>query len=148
MKVCKIKGCGKKYCARGYCHFHYQRLYWTKTPLRFAFHGNKGKRNINWRGGVAEYPNHYLLKKLRIILLRNFPKCQICKKKPSTEIHHKSGNKSNHRRNNLLAVCHPCNIKTRTRPNKSKYRNLFGFGKSKTHFIISNNRLKKYLTFI
>ncbi len=72
---------------------------------------NKGKNNGNWKGGVSEYPNHYLMKQNRRIVLRSHPLCEICGIKKSVEIHHKDKNKSNHSFDNLVAVCKKCHFK-------------------------------------
>jgi len=43
---------------------------------------NKGKRNGNWKGGTAEYPNHYEMKKNRLIKLQQTKgKCEACRKR-------------------------------------------------------------------
>jgi len=68
----------------------------------------KGKKNNLWKGGIAEYPNHYLMKKNRLIILMQNPKCEICGN-PATEIHHKDFSKNNHKLSNLMATCHRCN---------------------------------------
>jgi len=69
----------------------------------------KGKLNPNWRGGIAEYFNHAFMKKQRLIILMQNPKCEVCGK-VATEIHHIDKTKSNHKLSNLMAVCHKCNI--------------------------------------
>lgn len=86
---------------------------------------NKGPKNGNWRGGVSEYPNHYLMKKNRLIILLNNPKCEICGKQ-ATEVHHRNGNKADHRLKNLMASCHSCNAKIHFAPINTKYRRLYG----------------------
>jgi 5-methylcytosine-specific restriction endonuclease McrA len=79
-----------------------------KNKLR----GNCGKNNGNWNGGVSEYPNHYYLKKQRLVKLNNIGfVCEKCKIKKAKEIHHKDRNKSNHKLNNLMALCVPCHLK-------------------------------------
>jgi len=72
--------------------------------------GPKGKNNINWKGGVAEYPDHYEMKKLRLEVLEeaNYT-CGICGGK-ATEIHHIDKTKTNHVKENFLAVCRRCHI--------------------------------------
>lgn len=69
-----------------------------------------GKLNHNWRGGVAEYPDHSLFKRQRLIVLkRSSGKCEICGVS-ATEIHHIDEDKSNHDLTNLLAVCRRCHL--------------------------------------
>lgn len=126
MKICKVKNCKNKYFTKGYCRFHYDRKrHSPHLPLDNKRYSPKGKRNVNWKGGIAEYPNHYLMKKNRLIILMNNPKCEICDK-PATDIHHRNGNKADHRLSNLMALCHSCNNLIRFKPNKSKYRKLYG----------------------
>ena len=70
--------------------------------------GAKGSKNPRWNGGVSQYPNHYELKKNRLIVLnlRKW-KCEICGEK-AQQTHHKDGNKANHSLSNLQAVCKKC----------------------------------------
>jgi len=68
----------------------------------------KGSANFMWKGGVAEYPNHYLMKKNRLIKLqRAKARCEICGKRART-IHHKDGSKNNHSLKNLIVLCLSC----------------------------------------
>lgn len=67
-----------------------------------------GKNNPRWNNGISEYPNHILLKKRRIeILKKNKGKCEICSK-PANLVHHIDGDKSNHSISNLIALCRNC----------------------------------------
>jgi 5-methylcytosine-specific restriction endonuclease McrA len=105
---CLAKKCNKLvYNNSGYCLFHKRHLKWG-LPLDNKRYSAKGERNVNWRGGVFEYPNHYLMKKNRLIILTQNPKCEICGK-PATEIHHKDFTKTNHKLSNLQAICRKCN---------------------------------------
>jgi len=81
--------------------------------------------NLLKKGGVAEYPKHYLMKKNRLIILLKNLRCEICGK-PAVEVHHRDGSKFNHELSNLMASCHRCNSKIRFKPNNSKYRRLYG----------------------
>lgn len=119
---CKIKSCSKMiYSKSMYCEKHRYRIK-HNLPLDLSIKCFlKGKRNPNWRGGVAEYPNHYLMKKNRLIILMQNPKCEYCGK-PATEVHHKDENKSNHKLSNLTATCHKCNTKQ-----SSKFYKRFGY---------------------
>ena len=129
MRICKVEGCGKKYKAKGYCCTHYARFsYRKKFSLSLDLsikYSCKGKRNFMWRGGIAEYPNHYLMKKNRLIILMQNPKCEYCGK-PATQVHHKDGSKTNHSLSNLAASCQSCNSTIRFRPNNSKYFRKYG----------------------
>jgi len=116
-----------------YCCLHRKRmagkikdLDLSKNLKNLVGRFTKGKLNVNWKGGIAEYPNHYLMKKNRLIILMQNPKCEICGK-PAIQIHHKDFSKSNHQLSNLMAVCIKCNCNLRNpkKPNTSKYRRLF-----------------------
>lgn len=122
-KLCKIKHCNKFAHVKELCMMHYQRWRWHKS---FDFQSTKGKRNVNWKGGIAEYPNHYLMKKNRLIILLNNPKCEICEK-PATEVHHRDFTKNNHNLSNLMAICRKCNL--------NFHRGKVGRPKKNLHFI-------------
>jgi 5-methylcytosine-specific restriction endonuclease McrA len=109
-KKCAVVSCKKKiYNKTGLCSFHRNHLL-RGLPLDNKKYTPKGKRNVNWKGGIFSYPNHYLMKKRRLIVLLNNPKCEYCGK-DATQIHHKDENKANHKFSNLVAVCQPCNAK-------------------------------------
>ena len=157
MKICKIKNCDRKCIAKGYCALHWHRKHYNKIPINLPYHGNKGFRNIQWRGGVAEYPNHYIMKKNRLIILIHNPICEICNEKPAVEVHHRNGNKADHRLRNLIASCHRCNSKIRFKPNNSKYRRIYGmnlkemanklnFSETNIYYLHQQNRLKNLLS--
>ncbi len=68
----------------------------------------KGKKNPRWNGGTSEYPNHCIMKKNRLIKLKETNRiCEVCSKEGSM-IHHKDGTKTNHSIKNLLLVCPKC----------------------------------------
>jgi len=113
-KFIKCFNCGKKI----YRYLHQFKKY-KKFFCSYKCSVHK-KNNPNWRGGTAEYPNHYLMKKQRLIILMNNHECEICGK-PATEIHHKNGNKADHRLSNLVAICHKCNLGIRFRPNNTPF---------------------------
>ena len=120
LKLCIVNNCGKKKVAYGYCQFHYYRKK-KCIPFNLPYHCNNGKRNGNWHNGIFAYPDHYLMKKRRLIILINNPKCVYCGK-PATQIHHKDEDKSNHDLSNLVPTCQCCNIKQ-----SSKFYKKFGY---------------------
>ena len=104
----------------------------TEKGKYFPRHSyNKGENNPNWRGGIAEYPDHYLMKKVRLEVLEeaNYT-CYYCGNK-ANEIHHKDQTKNNHSKENFEACCHGCNhLRENTKPHKphtSHYKRLYGF---------------------
>ena len=118
-----------------------------------------------WKGGIAEYPNHYEMKKNRLIKLQKTKsRCEICNDKANT-LHHKDGSKDNHTIKNLIILCHRCHsiihtkIKNRYKSRYSedtKYGRLYGmtlpqmmntFGRSITFFTLlhKRNKLAYYL---
>lgn len=131
MKYCKIVDCGKKHYAKGYCQYHYQaiiqkdyyRKYYSKNrekyrEIRRRYYvknyikkgGTGGEHNGNWNGGTAEYKNHHVMKKNRIIKFEQTRgKCEVCGN-PAKHIHHKDKTKTNHSLENLTAVCIPCHF--------------------------------------
>lgn len=103
--ICKVLGCNIPIFAKKICRKHYYRY---RNHQSFDKLGPKGERNCNWRGGVSEYTNHYLMKKNRLIILLNNPICEICKKEQAQQVHHKDNSKDNHGLNNLMAICTKC----------------------------------------
>lgn len=68
----------------------------------------KGEKNPNYRGGVAKYPNHSVLKKNRLVVLKKAKgKCEICHRRAKT-VHHVDGSVDNHTIRNLVALCLIC----------------------------------------
>ncbi|MDD5565217.1 MAG: hypothetical protein PHQ91_15995 [Thermoanaerobaculaceae bacterium] len=120
--------------------------------------GPKGVINGNWRGGCSEYPNHYLMKKNRILKLKQAKgMCEICGFR-GDRIHHIDKNKSNHLLKNLIVVCSKCHgILHRGQRRKSKYKELYGmtiaemvntFGKYVSYYYLLHTQglLKKFIT--
>jgi hypothetical protein len=71
----------------------------------------KGSKNFQWKGGIATYPNHYELKKNRLIKLKETKGlCEICNKS-AKYVHHLDETKTNHSCENLVVVCSKCHIK-------------------------------------
>jgi hypothetical protein len=90
--------------------------------------GNKAEKNCNWKGGIAEYPNHYKMKKNRLIKLQQTKsKCEICKNEANV-IHHKDGSKKNHSLENLIILCQRCHsiIESSGFKHTSKFIRLYG----------------------
>ncbi len=128
---CKIKNCIYK-THKVYCCFHQSRFE-NNLPMNLNIdyrHLRIGKKNNLWRGGIAEYPNHYLMKKNRLIILLHNPICEICNRKPAVEVHHKDSSKTNHFLSNLQAVCHKCNTGLRIQPN-IRFLSIYGITKEK-----------------
>ena len=68
----------------------------------------KGSDNFMWKGGIAEYPNHYEMKQNRLKKLQQTKsRCEICGNRANT-IHHKDGSHTNHSLKNLIVLCHKC----------------------------------------
>jgi predicted Zn-ribbon and HTH transcriptional regulator len=85
------------------CHSHY----WNTDDLPKS---HKGEDNPRWNNGISEYPNHYLLKKNRLkVLKRDNYTCQLCGKY-TNQVHHIDKTKTNHKKNNLRAICRKCNL--------------------------------------
>lgn len=75
---------------------------------------NIGAQNHNWKGGIADYPNHTLLKKNRLIQFgQTKGRCELCGEK-AVHTHHKDFSRDNHAIENLLAVCNKCHGKLHT----------------------------------
>jgi hypothetical protein len=107
----------------------------------------QGQKNPNWKGGVSEYPDHYLMKKIRIELLKRCRgKCEICGN-PVHEIHHIDESKNNHDIENLLAVCKKCHSflhakfspKEKRIKSNTKYTREFGLSLSDMAEIFGTN---------
>ena len=119
--VCRVPKCKEAVRWLGYCYLHYhlrrsrkrRGLPYTDMALMKKLHnhcGTKGSKNPNWRGGVAEYPNHSKMKKARLLVLESANWiCADCGGK-ATEIHHIDGSKDNHAIENLSPTCHRCNM--------------------------------------
>ena len=96
MKMRKVKNCNRKH-----------------NNISLRGRNIKGKNNPNWKGGIAEYPNHSLMKKNRLIKLKQTAgKCEICgRKTEKMNIHHLDGSKSNHSLDNLILLCRNCHCR-------------------------------------
>lgn len=110
----------------GYCAFHLLRL--KRGVSLTKPKGIRGKLNPNWNGGKSDYPNHYQMKKNRLIALeRDNYTCHFCKNS-ANQIHHLDLSKTNHNLNNLVACCHKCNMASehRKKHNITKYTEIYG----------------------
>ena len=122
---CSVEGCESLATSltSGLCAFHKTRKM-NGIPLNRP-KGIKGPLNRHWNGGVFEYPNHYEMKKMRRIILKEAKyACHYCGK-PANQIHHKDLSKDNHSKDNLVACCCKCN-RQRSKIYTSKYRRLYG----------------------
>ena len=124
---CAVQGCNKistSHKPGALCVFHYERKINGVDLLRPK--GISGPLNHNWKGGVAEYPNHSEMKRVRKKVLEeaNYS-CYYCGK-PTNQIHHLDLSKDNHSKENLVACCASCNMK-RSKIFNSKYRRLYGY---------------------
>ncbi len=126
----KLHKCLVENCTRltkfKYCFLHSRRISKHRSLDLSIHYYPKGRKNFMWKGGIAEYPNHYLMKKQRLIVLKRHPICQKCKKRKSTQVHHRNGNKSDHRIKNLMASCQSCNSSIRFTPNNTKNYQKYG----------------------
>ena len=121
---CSVENCKNMSVGiHGLCSTHYDRKR-NGADLNRPI-GVKGELNHWWKGGVAQYQNHYEMKKIRKIVLEeeNYT-CYICGK-PTKQIHHLDGTKSNHDRSNLRACCASCNLKM-VPYHTSKYKRAYG----------------------
>jgi hypothetical protein len=120
MAKCAHNGnCSKPVYKNGFCKGHYSTVFITGFK--------KKSKNPLWKGGVAFYPNHSLMKKQRKIILSQHPLCAICGK-PAQVIHHLDKSKSNHNINNLIPVCHKCHFgKFHKQAHKSKFSKVYGY---------------------
>jgi 5-methylcytosine-specific restriction endonuclease McrA len=85
---CSVEGCEEKAAhTTGLCRFHSER---RKNGIKLDRpKGIAGSLNPRWNGGVSDYPNHYKLKKNRLIALeRDNYICQYCGGE-ATQAHHK-----------------------------------------------------------
>lgn len=126
---CSYNPC-KKITWEKYCKFHQARIdndIPLNTPKGWQV---RGERNIHWRGGVSEYPNHWVMKKNRKLIFKQYNnKCADCGKK-AQQIHHKDNSKNNHTLKNLVPLCFKCHgLRGVGRKNlTSKYLNKYGMG--------------------
>lgn len=122
---CSVSGCNNITTSHKsrYCRFHLNRKR-KGIPLNRP-KGVKGRLNFNWNNGASEYPNHYLMKKNRKIVLEKADyKCFYCGRF-ADRVHHLDKSKDNHSINNLVASCNSCNL-SMSKLRTSKYKRIFG----------------------
>jgi len=127
MVKCIVDGCdnyaisSSKY---GMCTFHRERKLNGIDLNRPK--GNKGENNTNWKGGVSFYPDHYQLKKNRLLVLNSAGWiCAKCGGKANSVIH-KDGSRDNHEIANLEARCNNCIDQKRAKKKTSKFIRIYG----------------------
>lgn len=119
-KICKIVDCNKSAISKLLCSIHYERYrkygVYEHTKENIEILKKKARnrmlkeKNPRWNNGIFEYPNHYEMKKNRLIKLQQtHRKCEICGK-VANYIHHKDGSKNNHSLNNLIVICIKCHF--------------------------------------
>lgn len=123
---CKAPGCKRKVYYE-YCHKHQQQIdkgIPLDAPLGWAV---KGEKNVNWNGGVSQYPDHYTFKKQRLIKLAEVNyRCEECGGLART-VHHKDGTKTNHSIDNLKALCYKCHSREhRGTKRQTKFTRIYG----------------------
>jgi 5-methylcytosine-specific restriction endonuclease McrA len=151
---CRVDGCLESASRKGFCDFHYERFR-RGVPLNKPF-GNSGECNVHWKGGIFEYPKHYVMKKIRLEVLEeaNYI-CEYCGG-PADRIHHKDHSKDNHTKENLAACCHRCNVGMRKGKNISfirlygmaavKMRAALGLSKNEIYRLHHQGQLRPYIS--
>ena len=105
---CSVVSCNYKTHNLKYCNFHSKRNSKHRSLDLTKKYTLRGNKNPRWNGGVSEYPNHYLMKKNRLIKLQQTKcKCETCGRRANL-IHHKDGSVDNHSIDNLIVLCHVC----------------------------------------
>jgi len=161
--LCNFPGCEKMVLedsGRLYCSIHDNKVslnkkYGLKHTSTESLQGisTSGDKNVHWNGGVSEYKNHYIMKKIRKEMLKDSPACEDCGNSKAIHVHHKDKTKDNHSVDNLKLLCIKCHVKYHIGDSKSyKYKNIYGmsleklskhFGKSRQEIRhIHNNAFK------
>jgi len=118
---CAATDCKRKAAKHDiFCATHFQRYIHRKYP-------HDGQYHWSWKGGVAQYPKHSELKRIRKakLVYVNY-KCQekspVCTKK-ATMTHHINGNRGDHSWDNLEPVCSKCHgwLRRGSKNQNSKY---------------------------
>jgi hypothetical protein len=119
---CFAKNCNTMISNYKYCCRHSKRNSLHRSLDLSIKYNPRGKKHMWYTNGKSEYPNSYLMKKRRLVILKKFPICQLCNKKKAIQVHHKDENKANHSWKNLLSSCVRCNCKQ-----SSKFFKRFGY---------------------
>ena len=112
LKIYYCKDCGKKICYNT----------WKYGTKRCASCANKKELSPNWRGGISSelYPLEFTSKLKKQIRKRDNYTCQICGMTEEEhlilydrvlDIHHIDYDKENLNPDNLMSLCHKCNMK-------------------------------------
>lgn len=117
IKKCKKYGCNNKvyWSKSGYCKKHRHRgleyrqnVPWLLSSEQLISKATKGAKNYNWKGGIAQYKDHYKLKKARLEKIKEEQGlCELCKL-PASKVKHIDNDKSNYRKENLKLLCDRC----------------------------------------
>jgi hypothetical protein len=114
----------------------------------------RGEKNCNWKGGLAYYPNHSEMKRVRKEVLKEANNiCQFCGGF-TNRIHHKDLSKDNHSKTNLVACCQKCNqLPEHRKPKKlctSKYKRIFGctLDELSEQFHIGHRKTRRVLIYL
>lgn len=95
-----------------------------KLPTPFQ----EGERNVNWNGGVGQYPGHHVFRRNRLVMMAACHwRCESCGEL-AEQAHHRNSDKMDHRVENLQPLCRRCHVAMhRGRRNAtSKYLRRFG----------------------
>jgi hypothetical protein len=126
-KLCAVLDCSSRsFKDSPFCNIHKTR--WeTAMGVNIASAGNKGERNWRWNGGTSYYPNHYTMKALRKIKVRETGgRCELCGAE-GRHLHHKDGSKDKHSLENFTFLCIKCHSKQHLgRRNASQYKRVYG----------------------
>lgn len=110
--VCENTGC-ESLTTSTVCYRCEQKIIAAQNYRGYVYtpqYSQRGKHSYNWKGGVMVYPNHYIFKMNRLILIeQEHGKCQKCGE-PYKHVHHIDGDKSNHSIDNLMVLCIKCHF--------------------------------------
>ena len=122
--ICKVENCHEISIIKGFCQFHYKRS--ANNVKLDRPKGLKGELNPNWNGGIFTYPNHYEMKKNRLIVLEEANWiCHYCGGK-ADRVHHRDKTKHNHEIRNLIPSCAKCNAQRQDNNNRRYYLKRYG----------------------
>jgi len=122
---CKTPTCNRR-TKKTYCAICTKKLQKGRNP---HIDYRKGKNNVRWNNGAADYPMHGTMKRLRKeIIAKHGYKCMDCGEDQGTlHLHHIDETKYNHAEDNFKLLCPKCHAKRhKGRPNKCKLRSLYG----------------------